>query len=618
MSENKFPWFNEYKLFGIPKSFKPYPEEPVCDILELTAKKYKNAGLIQMNYKMPYPLVKDHVDRLATALYNMGLRKGDSVATILPTSIQFVIADYAISRAGCVHIPASSLEPAKTLEHKFEEGKPKAVICLNDYLTTVLPVVEKQGIPHCIVTQINDYSLVSHDRGEREHIHGTIWLTDLIADTPPAPPDIEFNVEHDLETLLFTGGTTGLPKGCMLTHRNIYANAIQNSHVMGQSVNLLRGAVAVILGLPFYHSYGHTIMHTMTYNGFNQILVPDPRDTKGMVRMIKKYYPILQFGVPTQFMNLSNEDLKGIGIIGISGSAPLSPNTQKEFEQKSSGGIMEGYGLSEMSPTTHLNTSFLIRVLGGRTPVRLTSSLLAFPGVSYTLNGMLRLAGSRNVGRMVTSVMSRLVERSSAKSSAKPAKTEREKRGTTGIPYPDTEVKLLDIDSGERLTWNDIRNGRTGEMCLKGPQRMLGYWPRPGSGLDEEGFVRTSDVVKVDKNGYFYIVDRTKDMIIVSGYKVYSRELDDILINHPSITVGATVGIPDKEREGSEVVVVFVQLKDGKKHRISEDDIRLYLKPKVARYAVPKIVRFIDSMPLTAMEKVDKKHLRKMAMEDGG
>jgi acyl-CoA synthetase (AMP-forming)/AMP-acid ligase II len=199
---------------------------------------------------------------------------------------------------------------------------------------------------------------------------------------------------------------------------------------------------------------------------------------------------------------------------------------------------------------------------------------------------------------------------------SKKSKTKVEKRGTIGIPMPDTEIKIVDVDTGRDLTWDEVVGGKTGEMCLRGPQRMLGYWPDPGSGLDEEGYVRTGDVVKVDDNGYFTIVDRTKDMIIVSGFKVYSREIDDIMHNCPGVARAATIGVADPERQGSERVCVFVEPQSGSEKDVTEETVINYLKNQVAKYAVPKVVRIVDAIPLTEVQKVDKKLLRKMAEKE--
>jgi len=615
MAQLKLPWMKEYGVFGIPETFKPYPDQPAYHMLDRAARKFKKQGLIQMDFFMPYPEVKDHADRLASALRNMGMKKGDRVATLLPTSIQFVVADYAISRAGLVHVPCSPLEPAEHLLHKFKESAPEGLICLDEYLNVVEDLLRRIRIGHIIVTRLADYSLNKPKNYESLKITGACWMAELIAQTAAEPPTVTFEVEKDLELILFTGGTTGLPKGCMLTHRNIYANTIQNSNAMGRAQKLLEGVLTVLMGLPFFHSYGHCTMHSMTYAGYNQILIPDARDTASMVAMIKKYRPLLQLGVPTQFLKLTQSELKGVTILGISGSAPLPKTVQEEFEKKGGGGgIMEGYGLSEMSPVTHLNTSFMLRVFGGRTLVSLNNKLLGLPGVVPAVNFILRCVGSKVVGFCLSKGIG-VLSKITAPRGSRPKKTA-EKRGTIGIPMPDTEIKIVDVDTGRDLTWEEILAGRTGEMCLRGPQRMLGYWPSPGSGLDEEGYVRTGDVVRVDENGYFYIVDRTKDMIIVSGFKVYSREVDDILLNCPGVARAATIGVADPERPGSERVCVFVEPQDGWEKKLTEETILQYLKNNVAKYAVPKVVKIVESLPLTEVQKVDKKKLRRMAQEE--
>lgn len=618
MNNKSMPWFKEYKITGIAETLKPYPNKPVYDILYNSAKKYKKMGLIQYDTMMTYPEVKDKVDRFATALFKLDLRKGDRVAAILPTSIQFVISDYAISRAGLVHIPSSSLEPIPILEHKFIQGRPRVLITLDNHVDLAVQISQKCKIEHLILCRLNDFAGSSSSNKQKWSIpKNALWMVDLIDKSLLSPPDINFDVEKDLETLLFTGGTTGIAKGCMLTHRNIYANSLQGMCSFGINSKLLRGAITVLLGLPLFHSYGHSIMHNITLFGFNQLLIPDPRDTKGMIEMIKKYYPMMQFGVPTQFMKVS-EELEGYAMLGVSGSAALPTNIQEKFESKAGGGIMEGYGLSEMSPTTHLNTSFLIRIFGGRFSTRLNTLFLSIPGNVWLINTLFRLLGPRVVGKFFTktfALLAKLTRKKALVSKEKYLKNI-ERRGSIGIPFPDVEVKFLEVETGEELSIEDMLKGARGEMLLRGPNRMLGYWPEPGSGIDKEGYVNTSDVVMMDDRGYFHIVDRTKDIINVSGYKVYSREVDDILFLHPKVEMAATIGIADPEREGSERIAVYIQPKEKFKNNISGEEVIIYMKDRVAKYAVPKVVKIIDIMPLTEVQKVNKKFLREMAKKE--
>ena len=325
---------------------------------------------------------------------------------------------------------------------------------MDEHVNLAAQILDKCKIEHLILCRLDDFSKTPSKTAAKENTtipKNALWMTDLIDKTPPSPPDITFDVEKDLETLMFTGGTTGIAKGCMLTHRNIYANAIQGLCSLGLTNKLLSGTASIIMGLPFFHTYGHSTMHSSTLSGNNIIVVPDPRDTQGMIKMIKEYYPIIQIGVPTQFMKLS-EELEGYGILGISGSAPLPPSTQEKFESKSGGGVMEGYGLSEMSPVTHLNTSFMVRVFGGRTAVRLNTLYLSIPGNVWLLNAFLRLLGTRVVGKMVSKLIFLLAKLTHKKAvAAKEGSAKKvEKRGTIGVPCPDTEVKFSGGGNGER------------------------------------------------------------------------------------------------------------------------------------------------------------------------
>jgi len=605
-----YPWFKEYEIVGIPKTLQPYPNEPTHYFLDQAAEKRPRLGCVQMGLEITYPELKNHADRFANALAGMGVEKGDRVATLLPTSVQFIVADAGISKAGAVHVPCSFLEAHDTLAHKFTESSPKAIICLEEHLTLAESLREFMGASNIIITRVNDYS----DRpSARAEVPDAMWLTDVIEQAKPEPPRIDIDPTQDLETLLFTGGTTGLPKGCMLTHRNVVVNALQNPAVFGPITKILEGNVSVLIGLPFFHSYGHCIMHTMIGGIYNLLIITDPRDTKTMLRMIHEYNPVLQFGVPTQFMKLLEEDIKATRVIGISGSAALPPNVQEKFEQESKTFVSEGYGLSELSPVTHFNVSANIRAMGGRKMLPIMNKLLFNPLNKAFMNVQARVLGPKLYGKMFLGILGIVADRNRKSDKLKSV----EKRATIGIPVPDTVVKVVEVDTGRALSFKEmIEEGAVGEMLLDGPQRMLGYWPEPGRGLDEEGFVHTGDVVKMDENGYFSIVDRTKDMAIVSGYKVYTREIDDILYDHPATEAAATIGVPDPEREGSERIKVFIQLREDYRGKVVEEDYMAYLKEKVAKYAVPRSITFLDELPLTEVFKVNKKVLREMELEE--
>ncbi|RRJ32036.1 AMP-binding protein [Halocatena pleomorpha] len=546
------PWYEEYEEFGIPRSLEPYPDEPAHDLLYTAANEYPDQGLVQLGEKYTYPTVLDHTERLATALAERGIGKGDRVATILPTSVQFIVATCAISRAGGVHIPNDFLDAEDDLVYRLEQGQPSVLIGQDKHRDLISRLQSELDIETVILTTVDDYS--PDPPADHDDLDGVEWFRDVIGATDPDPPAVDFDPTTDIHTLLFTGGTTGLPKGCRLSHRNIYANALQGVASQSQMAELMRGQETGIMALPMYHSYGYSVMHSLLELGLNMLLVPDARNTEMMVELINEFGALIMLGVPTQFMELVDEELEQ-DIIGISGSAPLANKTQQEFEEKSKG-ISQGYGLSEMSPITHFNARGLLDMITGE-----SSADDAFD------------------------------------------------HPTIGVPVPDTTVKLIDVDTGEEISIEEaVEHEREGEMYVDGPQRMVGYLDESKSAFDEEGFVATGDVVKIDSSGRFYVVDRVKNMINVSGLKVYTEEIDDVLYDHPGVRRPATVGVPDPDRPGSERVKIYIEPQpDG--DDLDAEAIRNHLEEKVPRQALPEEVEFVEKIPLTDIGKTDKKAL---------
>lgn len=563
------PWFQEYEQFGVPKTLEPYPDEPVHHFLYKTAEEHPDQGIVQFGEKYTYPEIADEVDRLATALRDRGVEKGSRVATILPTSIQFVVAENAVSRAGGVHIPNDFLDAEEDLIYRLEQGQPEVLIGQDKHRDLIMSLKEELDLDNVILTDVEDYGpnppeshgdvegVAEQSSAAREtQSHDVEWLTDVIAETDPDPPEVEFDVEEDVHTLLFTGGTTGLPKGCQLTHRNLYANALQGTAVQSRMADMMRGSEAALMSLPMYHSYGYSVQHSLIELGLDLLLVPDARDTEMMVDMIEEYEPLVMLGVPTQFMEIVNEDLEQ-DVIGLSGSAPLADETKKEFEEKSKG-ISQGFGLSEMSPITHFNVRGLQDMLLGKNT--------AEDGFDQP---------------------------------------------TIGVPAPDTQVKLRDVDSGEEIPIQKaIDEGLEGEMLLNGPQRMKGYLDQTKDPFDEEGYVATGDVAKIDPKGRFYIVDRVKNMINVSGLKVYSEEVDEVLFKHEGVNRPATIGAPDPDRPGSEIVIIYVEEDPDYDGDLTEQDIHDHLEGKVPQQAMPEQVHVVDEIPLTDIGKTDKQSLK--------
>jgi len=313
----------------------------------------------------------------------------------------------------------------------------------------------------------------------------------------------------------------------------------------------IKGKTSVLISIPMFHAYGNFVQISAVNLGLRLLILPDPRDTDAMLASIINHRPFLVPGVPTQFMRLADAGLKRSNSMLFSGSAPLPGEVAQEIKRKTGMPVSEAYGLTETSSVSHIN-------------------LTAFSRITGFLS--------------------------------------KEKTGI-GVPFPDMDCRLVDPESDE-----DVPLGKPGELVLRGPQIMLGYWPEPGSGLTEDGWLHTGDVAVMDETGYFQIVDRLKDMVNVSGYKVYTTEVDEVLFKHPAIAMAAVFGIPDIEAPGSERVMAVVALREAYRGSVTEQEVRDFCRQHLPPYAVPKIVEFRDELPLTVSEKVFKKALREQAI----
>ncbi len=545
MSYSDKPWLKVYENLGLPTTAAPYPDVPLFEILdEVVRETPDKPAYVYLGAESTYGEMGQQVDRLANALSTkMGVKKGDKVATIIPTSPQFIIADHGILKTGAAVVPCSLLHKADDLVYELGEAGVKTVICEDTSFDLVNSIRDRTDVENIIITSIKDYSA---EEPELKDVSGAYQLRSLIAEHEAKVPKVTIDSKNDLALLPFTGGSTGIPKGVMLTHSNMVSNVHQ---MTGAGMGFLKklNGLSMMLALPFFHQYGHMIMFVGVSTAVRMLLLPDARDADGMIEVMKKYKPIMSIGVPTQYMRLVSKDLKGVRTIGVSGSAALPPEVAEEYEKKTKSPLGEGYGLTETSPVTHANMSAFMKMLG---------------------------------------------------------KKEGMKPGSIGTPVVDTDVKLVDPETGNEVPFGDV-----GEMLIRGPQVMLGYWPTPGSGLDDN-WLHTGDLVKMDEDGYFYVVDRTKDMINVSGLKVYSRVVDDILFQHPAVEVAGVIGIPDPKRAGSERIKAFIQLKEDQKGKVTAEDIIEFCKEKLPPYSVPKFVEFREDLPLTVTEKIFKRKLR--------
>ena len=542
------PWAKSYKLgpFDIARTMEPYPKVPLFQYLDETAQRYPaRPACLYLGRTLTYKDLKQAVDRFASALKTLGVEKGHKVATILPTSPQFVISDYAIQKTGGVHVPCSLLHKRRDLVYEIGESEAETVICLDRSLDLVKSVQPETKLKTLIVTNLHDFSSNEPDLGE---ISGACSMRDLIAKSDPEPPQVDIDAMEDLASLVFTGGATGKPKGVMLTHFNLVSNTLQSlPWVMGPLQEGIKGKSSILLGIPTFHAYGHWAVRAAVHWGLQMILLPDPRDTDAIVQYLKKNRPFMAPLVPTQYMRLIEKKIGRTNTTFASGAAPLPLEVTRKFKKATGMPITEAYGLTETGPLTHFNLSSFAKVTG----------FMPF-----------------------------------------------EKTGSIGVPVVDTDVKVVDPVTGEDVPFGDV-----GELYVRGPQLMKGYWPEPGLGL-KDGWLPTGDLCRMDEDGYFFLVDRNKDMINVSGHKVYSTTVDELLFEHPDVASAVCIGVPDPDRPGSERVKAFVVLKKDREGALTDQDLIAYCKEKLAPYAVPREVEFREELPLTVTEKLFKKQLR--------
>jgi len=542
------PWLKSYFVgpMKLPHTMAPYPEISVYHFLQEAALNYPdNIACEYLDQKITYSELKLKVDKLATALTHLGVKKSDTIATILPTCPEFIIIDYAIMCIGAIHVPLSILHKAPDLLYEINESGVKTIFCSDRRLERIQEIKDQIVLNNLIYVSVPlfpDYTLP-----EMKEIPNAIELNELISRFEPNPPEVKINPKEDIALVPFTGGTTGTPKGTMLTHFNITSNVIQSLqwflHPLERGV---KGKSATLICVPLFHQYGHWAVHASISWGLRMILV-DARDLDRIHQIISKTRPFSVYGVPTHYMELLKYDIKKMPIMYISGAAALPPDVAEKFEKKIGVPMTEGYGMTETSPLTHINLSAISKVT-----------------------------------RFMTKV----------------------KRGV-GVPVPDTEVKLVDPDTGHIV---DI--GKSGEIWVKGPQVMLGYWPEKGKGLQKDEWLATGDIGQMDEDGYFQIVDRIKQMINVSGMKVYSRIIDDFLHTHPAVRMAGVIGIPDPNRSGSERVKAFIVLRDEFKETITSDDIIQFCQENLPPYAVPIQIEIRDFLPLTRVMKINKKKLK--------
>jgi len=549
MSEDPYtikPWLKNYDT-GVPPSID-YPKINIYEFLDNSADEFGSRTAIWfMKNKISYKKLKELSERLATALVDLGVKKGDVVAILIPNFPQFIISYYGILKAGAIVTAVSVLNTEHELAYQLNDSGAEIIIAWDNQIEKIQKIKDKTRLRHVIITNVFDYSPMA-PRNPPE-ISGTKQLLNLLANTKPNPPKFESDV-NDVACLQYTGGTTGLPKGAMLTHRNIVSNCVAVGIWGGDEFR--RGKETILTNLPLFHIYGQTVcMNLHIYMGSTIALNPDARDQKSLFEVIKQTSPTMFPGVPTMYMRLLERDdledyAKDIRSIRVcnTGAAAMPPEVLKEFEERTGGIILEGYGMTEASPVVTTNP----------------------------------FIGERKIGSI-------------------------------GMPIPDTIVKIVDIEDYTKV----LPLGESGELFVNGPQVMKGYWNKPEATADQikDGWLLTGDIGKMDEDGYYYIVDRKKDMINVSGFKVYPRELEDCLFEHEAVENAAVIGVPNPDIPGSERVKAYIVLKDGyQESEETEAEIKEFCREAVAPYKVPKFIEFRKELPETLVGKVLRKDLK--------
>ena len=493
------------------------------------------------------------VARFAAALKDFGVKKGDSVAILLPNVIPCVVAYYAILKIGAIVVLNNPLYSDRELTHQFTDSDSTFLITLDLLADRMVKLREKTNIKTIVYTSIGDYlpfvkrllfPLVAKKKGLAADVSPAKDLhkfKDIIAEYSPDYTQADVSID-DVAMYQYTGGTTGVSKGVMLTHKNI---SYQIQQLEAWFPAFEKGAEVMLGALPIFHVFGMSVsMNLAIRMGWANVLVPKPQPGP-LLEAISRFKVTFAPMVPTMYIGiLDHPDLDHTDLTSIkgcfSGSAPLPLEVINNFQKKTGSIIVEGFGLTESTPVTHINP---------------------FNGVR--------------------------------------------KQGSIGIPIPETECRIVDLKDNSC----EMPVGEAGELLIRGPQIMKGYLNKPDETkktITKDGFLCTGDVAKMDEDGYFYIVDRIKDMIISGGYNVYPRDIDEVLFEHPKILEACSIGIPHEKR--GEAVKAFVVLKEGEK--MTEREVIDYCDTKLAKYKLPVEVEFRQELPKSNVGKILRKDLR--------
>ncbi len=571
------PWLASYPD-GVPASLAPFPQKSLYSLLGEAAARHPGAPAIAfwvpgapMGKRMTYAQLAKQVRQFSGVLASLGVRRGDRVGLVLPNCPQYVIAYYATLRLGAVIVGNNPLYTERELSHQLKDAGIEVLVTLDVLYPKVDTVRDEVGLREVIVGKVSDFmpfplNLLAPRQIKKHQIAAgerwppvppgakVKWWKEAMAGSYPAVPPAEVDATNDLAGLIYTGGTTGLSKGAMLTHSNLVSNVMQGASWFP---GLRDGREGMMCIIPFFHAYGMTVAMNLGISIAAKLVLMPQFQLQPTLKAIQKEKPTLFPGVPRLYIAInegtesSKYDLRSIRAC-LSGAAPLPLAVAEKFEAITGSRVVEGYGLTETSPITHANP----------------------------------IEGLR-------------------------------KEGSIGLPIPDTVARIVDLDDWTK----EVPPGSEGELAIAGPQVMKGYFNKPD---DTDGMINeapdgtrwllTGDIAKMDEQGYFYVVDRKKDMILVSGFNVYPTDIEQVIYRHPKVEKVCVAGVPDSTT--GEAVKAYVVLKKGE--RATSEEIRGFCRDEefgLTGYKVPKLVEFRDSLPETLVGKVLRRVLQQEEKE---
>ncbi len=541
-------WLKNYPP-DLPKEVKIPADKSIPELAEEATDKWPNSvNIIFYGREFTRKEFKDYIDRLTTAFQkNLGIKKGDKIAIYLPNCPQFIIAYMAGLAAGATMTCISPLFVPRELAYQLKDSGAETLVTMDMFYNNVGQIRNEVKLKNIIITNIMGQTPSVPESVDQ----GIFHMTNLIKDTAPDVTRVKINPKKDIAVIQYTGGTTGMPKGALLTHYNLIANAhqiIPITEALKKRFNEER--VRSISVLPWYHIYGQTC-EIIAGNLIDSTAVLFARfDPGDILDAINKYKPWLFLGVSALLIALMNHpkaqetDFSCLKYVNM-GAAPTPDEVARQWKKLSGHPLSEGYGLTETSPVTH----------------------------------------------------------------TRPAQLFGEKLGSIGPPVPNTLAGIVDPETNEFLPIGEL-----GELVISGPQVMLGYYNRPKDTeavfFEAGGYkwLKTGDLARMDEDGYFYIVDRTKDIIKYKGHSVYPREIEEVIFEHPAVLECAVIGVPDPE--AGENIKAYISLKPDYKGKITEEEMKNWIKERVAAYKYPRYVEFIDVIPKTIVGKVLRRALR--------